>query len=114
MVHSFLIEKIKSKNLGFKFINSIQSLYFGTKLRARVENTLSEPFNYNRGVRQDCPTTTLLFDLFIDDLLNDIRCILVPYYRDLILGFCSADDTLILGDSLEDINMKCRKLDIAE
>lgn len=46
----------------------------------RVDNTLSEPSEYNREVRQGCPTS-LLFNIFIDDLLTDIKGILVPNYK---------------------------------
>lgn len=86
-------------------------------MRATVDNTLSEPSEYNRGFRQGCPTSPLLFDIFIDDLLNDMKGILVPNYKHSnynclwIPGLCFADDTLILAESIEDVQLKCKRLE---
>ena len=109
--HIILFEKMEEKCIGPRFIESIQSLYRGTKLKVRVENVFSQQFNYNRGVRQGCPTSPILFDIFIDDLLDGIKGIIIPYYKGIIPGFCFADDTLILGGSIEDIQNKCLHLE---
>lgn len=46
-------------------------------MKVGIENEFSESFNYRSGVRQRCPTTPL-FDLFIDDLLSDIKEVEIP------------------------------------
>ena len=72
--HKILIEKLTRFGFGPKFTGFMKELYDNTKMRVRIENQLSEEFNYKRGVRQGCPTSPLVFDLFIDDILDKITC----------------------------------------
>ncbi|MGL5595115.1 MAG: RNA-directed DNA polymerase, partial [Cetobacterium sp.] len=108
--HKLLLEKLKLKKLGDKFIKSIESLYKGTKLKVRIDKEFSEPFSYERGVRQGCPTSPLLFDIFIDDLLDNMDKLEIPLLDEGIAGFCFADDTLLLGSNLDDIQNKINEL----
>jgi hypothetical protein len=56
--HRILFEKLRKKRLGVKFIiGSIESLYRGTKLHARLGSELSDAFDYERGDKQGCPTS---------------------------------------------------------
>lgn len=109
--HDRLLEKLTEKQIGQKFIQSIKSLYQGTKLRIKLGTTYSEPYEYRRGVRQGCPTSPLLFDIFIDDLLENMKGVLIPQHTEKIAGFCFADDTLLLGESATDIQIKINELD---
>lgn len=109
--HELLINKLKGKGIGLKFTKMIDSLYKETKLQVRIKNTISENFKYERGVRQGCPTSPLLFDIFIDDLLNDLKEISIPGTDMKISGQCFADDTVIFGDTQEDIENSLNKID---
>ncbi|PVU93556.1 hypothetical protein BB561_003190 [Smittium simulii] len=43
-----------------------------TKMSVRVGRTLSNTVDYNYGVRQGCPASPILFDFYINDLLDNI------------------------------------------
>ena len=77
----------------------------------RSGNEYSDPFTLERGVRQGCPTSPLLFDIFIDDILDDIQGISIPNSEETISGICFADDTLIFGNYIEDINKKIKSIE---
>ncbi|KAH9269801.1 hypothetical protein BASA83_008118 [Batrachochytrium salamandrivorans] len=70
--------------------------------RARAGSLLSDPFPVQRGVRQGCPLSGLLFNLFINDILDGVAPITVPGLpRDTnpIRGLMYADDVAVFADS---------------
>ncbi|KAH6597989.1 hypothetical protein BASA50_004061, partial [Batrachochytrium salamandrivorans] len=56
----------------------LKALYTSSSARARAGSLLSDPFPVQRGVRQGCPLSGLLFNLFINDILDGVAPITVP------------------------------------
>ncbi|KAH6582595.1 hypothetical protein BASA60_001840 [Batrachochytrium salamandrivorans] len=80
----------------------LKALYTSSSARARAGSLLSDPFPVQRGVRQGCPLSGLLFNLFINDILNGVTPITVPGLpRDTnpIRGLMYADDVAVFADS---------------
>ncbi|KAI4292325.1 hypothetical protein PAPHI01_1599 [Pancytospora philotis] len=107
---STLVSKLKGAGLGERFVQLISNLYKCTQVRVRIGDGLSEPFGYERGVRQGCPLSPLIFDLFINDLLDGMKKVAVPGMWTGLSGICFADDTLILADSAADAQSKADAL----
>ncbi|KAH6581538.1 hypothetical protein BASA60_002370 [Batrachochytrium salamandrivorans] len=79
-----------------------RQLYTSSSARARAGSLLSDPFPVQRGVRQGCPLSGLLFNLFINDILDGVAPITVPgLSRDTtpIRGLMYADDVAVFADS---------------
>ncbi|KAH9272884.1 hypothetical protein BASA83_004772 [Batrachochytrium salamandrivorans] len=71
-------------------------------LELRAGSLLSDPFPVQRGVRQGCPLSGLLFNLFINDILDGVVPITVPGLpRDTnpIRELMYADDVAVFADS---------------
>jgi hypothetical protein len=77
----------------------------------RVDGIYYKFFEYSRGLRQGCPTSSLLFDILIDDLLNEIKGIWIPNTQEKILGIFFADGTLLLCKNLRNIKEKTEILE---
>ncbi|KAH9274112.1 hypothetical protein BASA83_003414 [Batrachochytrium salamandrivorans] len=94
----------KLQNMGFprRTLAFLKALYTSSSARARAESLLSDPFPVQRGVRQGCPLSGLLFNLFINDILDGVVPITVPgLSRDTnpIRGLMYADDVAVFADS---------------
>ncbi|KAH9263753.1 hypothetical protein BASA83_012828 [Batrachochytrium salamandrivorans] len=94
----------KLQNMGFprRTLAFLKALYTSSSARARAGSLLSDPFPVQRGVRQGCPLSGLLFNLFINDILDGVAPITVPgLLRDTnpIRGLMYADDVAVFADS---------------
>ncbi|KAH9266754.1 hypothetical protein BASA84_001006 [Batrachochytrium salamandrivorans] len=89
----------KNTKVIFAFL---KTLYTSSSVRARARSLLSDPFPVQRGVRQGCPLSGLLFNLFINDILDGVAPITVlGPSRDTnpIRGLMYADDVAVFADS---------------
>ncbi|KAH9244920.1 hypothetical protein BASA81_017647 [Batrachochytrium salamandrivorans] len=71
----------KLQNMGFprRTLAFLKALYTSSSARARAGSLLSDPFPVQRGVRQGCPLSGLLFNLFINDILDGVAPITAPW-----------------------------------
>lgn len=65
--HDGLLHKLLYKNIGGQFYHLISDMYSKTKCAVKNGNKRSFFFNYNRGVRQGCIPSPLLFNLYLDE-----------------------------------------------
>ena len=63
--------KIHHLGIRGKCYNIIENLYLSSKACVRVDGQLSESLIIKKGVRQGCPLSPILFNLFINDIFNN-------------------------------------------
>lgn len=70
--HEFLFQVLQQAGISKEFCKQIQCLYNGLTSAVIVQGRTSENFHIERGVRQGCPLSPLLYILAIEPLLQQI------------------------------------------
>jgi len=109
--HKRLLYKLRTAGLGEKMTNYIEEMYRTSNMVVRVGSECSEPFKYGRGVRQGCPTSPVIFNLYINDLLEGMRPVEIPGCEQRIAGLLFADDTVLFEDTLDGLREKLRAVE---
>ncbi|OMJ11030.1 LINE-1 retrotransposable element ORF2 protein [Smittium culicis] len=76
----------------------------------RVGGKLSKLVEYNCGVRQGCPESPLLFDIYINDLLHGLKGVEIPGTEVMISGLLFADDAVVLAESPAELQIAQEKI----
>ena len=100
--HHLLWTKLSTIGLSRKMLNILQNMYAKAAARVTINNILSTPFQYSRGVRQGCNLSLILFSLFISDLENHLSTITagsIPLTHTKLHLLQFADDLVLLSDS---------------
>uniref|UniRef100_A0A096LQF6 Reverse transcriptase domain-containing protein n=1 Tax=Poecilia formosa TaxID=48698 RepID=A0A096LQF6_POEFO len=69
----FLFQVMKRFGFCDRFIQCIKNVYSSPKARIKINGSLSNQITLQRGCRQGCPLSPLLFNLFIEPLAQVIR-----------------------------------------
>ena len=70
--HEALFARLRRVGVHGPVYDFIVALYRGSTMRVRLpDGSLSDTINLGRGVRQGCPLSPTLFDLFIDTLFDE-------------------------------------------
>jgi exonuclease III len=103
--HMALIEKIRKIGVNGKTLAFIDSLYSCSSIAVNGGSTTYQA-ELLRGVRQGCPMSPLLFDIFINDVLD--RCseweVSVPGSDEKLAGLLFADDLAAVAEDPEAVN----------
>ena len=71
--HEFLKNVLKKYNFGSSFIKWVDIMYHNADACVTNNGWTSKPFKINKGIRQGCPLSALLFLLVVEVLACDIR-----------------------------------------
>ena len=101
--HQGLFHKLTNYGICGNFNNLIESLYSQSKCAIKIGNKMSTYFRYQRGVRQGCTLSPLLFNIY----LNESPTLLTSPKPDLLIlpdgtqlnCLLYADDLVILSKS---------------
>ena len=92
----------------------IKDVYKKTKCAVKIKNHITNFFNYTKGVRQGCPLSALLFNIYLNDLFeildknNDSNIFLSSGNK--LNALMYADDLVILSDSKDGLQKQVDKL----
>ena len=77
--HGYLFNTMRAMGFGDCFIRHIEILYGSAESLVKVGGSLTSPFSFEKGIRQGCPLSGLLYSIAIEPLLNKLRQKLTPF-----------------------------------
>ena len=112
--HEGLFTKMRKNLLGGKLLDVIRDIYKKTKCAVRIGGNCTQFFSITKGVRQGCPLSPILFNLYVNDIFqiinenNDSNLYLT---RDVFINaLMYADDLILLSDTAEGLQKQINKL----
>ena len=114
--HEGLFYKMNGYGIGGKTLDLIKDIYKKTKCAIKSNNSRTSFFNYEKGVRQGCPLSPMLFNIYVNDLFKTMNsgndsdlCLDENGHKTNILMY--ADDLIILSESKENLQKQIDKLE---
>ena len=101
--HEGLFRKLENKGINGNFLALLKSIYCKTKCAVKINNKTTQFFKYEKGVQQGNPLSPLLFNLYVNDIFQEITN-QNPVSLDDIHNFNAlmyADDLIIFSTSTE-------------
>ena len=80
--------------------NAMKALYTNTSCTTKVNNNLSLPIVFEQGVKQGCPLSPTLFNIFITDLIHCLNKVRLSQVNALLY----ADDLVLIADKPKTLN----------
>ena len=108
-----LFNILKVRHIPDTFLEVIVDIYTQNKILIKLNNKLSKPVEINKGVRQGCPLSPTLFNIYSDDIIakwlkQDITGIKHSKNKQLpTLLF--ADDQVIIADTEDNVQKAAHK-----
>ena len=99
--HDYLFNIMKRMGFGEQFISYIQTLYEGTESLIKVCGSLTAPFSFEKGIRQGCPLSGLLYSIAIEPLLNSLREKLSKY----ALNIPGTNESCVVSAYADDVSV---------
>ena len=118
--HKGLFHKLHNNGIIGKSLNLIFDLYNKTQCAIKVNDRITPFFNYTKGVRQGCPLSPFLFNIYVNDLIDTIN---KNSTVDVYLNACNkinalmyADDLVLISQTkeglqrqIDSVNIYCKK-----
>lgn len=112
--HEGLFRKMELMGIRGKMLAFVRSLYRNSSVKVRAnDGSHSDSFRLLRGVRQGCPMSPVLFDIYINDMFDGCEhgCQIpisnkggdARYLPDAVPGLLFADDAALLSGTAEDL-----------
>ena len=100
--HDYLFRTMRAMGFGRSFISYVQTMYSGTQSMVKVGNSLTSPFPFEKGIRQGCPLSGLLYSIAIEPFLHTLRAKLSD--SGLLLP-CTSSKSVVVSAYADDVTI---------
>ena len=98
---NILLERLKNLGINGLMLQNLESMYQNTEYLVKYKDGHLDPIPCNVGLKQGCPLSPMLFNLYIDDIdkIFDNKCDPIYFQGKEISHFLYADDLVIVSSS---------------
>jgi len=105
-----ILNKLECLGIRGKCYNFLKNLYLSSKACVKLDSQYSDTFNIEKGVRQGCPLSPILFNLFINDIFRDCNEYGVCIDNEYCCGGLFADDIVLCAPTRSKLNKLLKKV----
>jgi hypothetical protein len=88
-------------------LNNLKCIYGNTNVRIKFNDGISETIDLNKGVRQECGLSPVLFNIYINKIIQKfkimIKNVIQLNNRKLVNTILHADDQILMATSEDDL-----------
>ena len=108
-----LWEALKQYGVEGRLLRAVQGLYKDSEATVKVGEVITDWFEVQRGVRQGCPMSQWLFNIYLDRVMKEALPLFkrgagLNNYRIQVTMF--ADNTVLLAESEKELKWNVEKL----
>ena len=109
---SKLFRRLQSIGINGVFLNNLKAMYETISYKIKLKDGYLDPISSNLGLKQGCPLSPMLFNLYIDDIKDvfDEQCDPVTITDTKISHFLYADDLVLVSLSPEGLQRSLDKI----
>ena len=114
--HCKLIQIMKEIGIPTEETNIITNLYFNQKAKVRCDNGMTDAFQMEKGVRQGCILSPILFNLYSEKLMNDAlfeEGVKINGQSVKTIRYVTATSKVALQRMMDKINITCKNYGMA-
>ena len=95
---NILMKRMNELGINGIFLRNTMGMYKNTKYCIKLKEGYTSPINSNLGLKQGCPLSPMLFNLYIDDIdkIFDNSCDPISIQHETFSHFLYADDLVII------------------
>ena len=105
-----ILNKLYRLGIRGKCFQFIKNLYLSSKANVKIDNEYSKSFKIMKGVRQGCPLSPILFNLFINDIFNSCNELGVHIDNNKCCGGLFADDIALCAPTRANLKKMLKKV----
>ena len=109
---NILSEKLKNKGIHGKMYNALKVIYDNVGCTVRINGKLTDWFNVGCGLKQGCSLSSILFNLYIDDLVTKINALDtgIDIGGEKVGILLNSDDVVLLSENERDLQTLLNEL----
>ena len=111
--HEGLFYKVEKCGISGNFLDLIRDLYKKTNCAIKIGESITDFFDYAKGVRQGCPLSPILFNIYVNDifeLMNNNNENDITLGQNKLNALMYADDLILLAETENGLQKQIDKL----